>query len=88
MNTTVVLTTTWVEIFNDPLLLAFKGVPSRDVRVMGVLALFFGGFVSRAITNACGGETGAAGAIGVLVALRFVQMLWWAVTPSPLATAP
>lgn len=80
MNTTVVLTTTWVEIFNDPLLFSLKPVKSRDIRVMGVLALFFGGFVSRAITNACGS---AAGALGVLAALRVVQLVWWIMIPNP-----
>lgn len=80
MNTTVVLTTTWVEIFNDPLLFALKPVASRDIRIMGVIALFMGGFVSRALTNACGG---AAGALGVLAALRLAQLVWWVVIPSP-----
>lgn len=80
MNTTVVLTTTWVEIFNDPLLLSLKRQTGRDVRIGGVLALLFGAFVSRALTNACGG---AAGAIGCLCALRVVQGVWWVLIPSP-----
>lgn len=80
MNTTVVLTTTWVEIFNDPLLLSFKKQTGRDVRIGGVLTLLFGAFVSRALTNACGG---AAGAIGCLCAFRMVQLVWWLFVPSP-----
>lgn len=79
MNTTVVLTTTWVEIFNDPMLLSFKRQTGRDVRVGGVLCLLFGAFVSRALTNACGG---AAGAIGCLAAFRMIQLGWWAMIPS------
>lgn len=79
MNTTVVLTTTWVEIFNDPLLLAFKKVQSRDVRVSGVLALLFGAFVSRAIS----GGGGVVAALGALCGFRLLQTVWWILTPSP-----
>lgn len=78
MNTTVVLTTTWVEIFNDPLLLAMKRVPSRDIRVLGVIFLLFGAFVSRAIM----GPIGNSGALGVLCGFRLLQTFWWALTPS------
>jgi hypothetical protein len=78
MNTTVVLTTTWVEIFNDPLLLAMKRVPSRDIRVLGVFFLLFGAFVARAIM----GPIGNAGALGVLCGFRLLQTVWWAVSPS------
>ncbi|RSH78369.1 uncharacterized protein EHS24_002094 [Apiotrichum porosum] len=78
MNTTVVLTTTWVEIFNDPLLFAFKKVPSRDIRVQGVVFLILGSFVSRAIM----GKIGSAGTLGVLCGFRLLQTLWWALTPS------
>lgn len=78
MNTTVVLTTTWVEIFNDPFLFAFKRVPSRDIRVAGVFFLFFGAFVSRAITN----KIDAAGALAVLCGFRLLQTVWWTLSPS------
>ncbi|KAL7420416.1 hypothetical protein Q5752_005387 [Cryptotrichosporon argae] len=79
MNTTVVLTTTWVEIANDPLLFAPRAVASRDVRLAGVAALVVGAFVSRALI----GPAGDAGTIGVLCALRIAQTVWWVVTPSP-----
>jgi len=85
MNTTVVLTTTWVELFNDPLLFALKGIPSRDIRALGVFGVFLGAFFSRAILAT---RCGQAGAIGVLAALRLIQMVWWAVVKSPAPKPP
>ncbi|WVR03090.1 hypothetical protein IAU60_000079 [Kwoniella sp. DSM 27419] len=83
MNTTVVLTTTWVEIFNDPNLFSFKFVKSRDVRVAGALALLFGGFISRALVD----KIAQPGALGVLAGLRMVQVVWWYVLPDKPAKA-
>ncbi|WVQ72214.1 hypothetical protein IAR50_001761 [Cryptococcus sp. DSM 104548] len=77
MNTTVVLTTTWVEIFNDPFLFSFKYTPSRDIRILGGLALFLGSFISRAILQA----SSSAGVVGVLAGLRMVQVVWWFFIP-------
>ncbi|OCF60163.1 hypothetical protein L486_02843 [Kwoniella mangroviensis CBS 10435] len=77
MNTTVVLTTTWVEIFNDPLLFAFKYTPSRDIRIAGGFAVFVGAFVSRAILD--GG--GQAAALGALAGFRMIQCIWWFLIP-------
>ncbi|WWC90209.1 uncharacterized protein L201_005142 [Kwoniella dendrophila CBS 6074] len=77
MNTTVVLTTTWVEIFNDPLLFSFKYTPSRDIRIAGGTAVFFGAFVSRAIVD--GG--GQAAALGALAGFRILQAIWWFFIP-------
>lgn len=79
MNTTVVLTTTWVEIFNDPSLFALRYVPSRDLRVAGVLGVLIGAFVARALL----GVIGQGGTIGVLCGLRLAQAAWWAVIPGP-----
>jgi len=85
MNTTVVLTTTWVELFNDPLLFAPRAVPSRDIRAMGVFGVFMGAFFARAIlATGCG----QAGTIGVLTALRLIQMVWWAMVGAPKAKPP
>lgn len=78
MNTTVVLTTTWVEIFNDPALFAPRYVPSRDVRIGGVLGVLLGAFVARALL----GVIGQGGTVGVLCALRLVQAVWWGMIPS------
>ncbi|WWC67328.1 uncharacterized protein I206_101236 [Kwoniella pini CBS 10737] len=77
MNTTVVLTTTWVEIFNDPLLFSFKYTPSRDIRIAGGFAVFVGAFVSRAILD--GG--GQAAALGALAGFRMIQVIWWFFIP-------
>lgn len=76
MNTTVVLTTTWVEIFNDPSLFALRS-PSRDVRVAGVLSVLVGAFIARALLGVIGG----GGTTGVLCALRVLQLFWWAFIP-------
>lgn len=73
------LTIQWVELFNDPLLGAVRHVHSRDIRVAGVLAVFMGAFFSRAILQS---SAGPEGAIGVLCALRFFQIFWWAYTPA------
>jgi hypothetical protein len=72
------LTTQWVELFNDPLLGALRPVPSRDIRIGGILAVFLGAFFSRAIQQS---SAGAEGAIGVLCALRLGQVFWWIWTP-------
>ncbi|KAL0253825.1 hypothetical protein I308_101203 [Cryptococcus tetragattii IND107] len=77
MNTTVVLTTTWVEIFNDPLLFAFKYTPSRDIRIAGGFSVLLGAFISRAILDA----SSSAGTCGVLAGLRMVQFIWWFFIP-------
>ncbi|KAK8843939.1 hypothetical protein IAR55_006731 [Kwoniella newhampshirensis] len=77
MNTTVVLTTTWVEIFNDPLLFAFRYTPSRDIRIAGGLAVLLGAFVSRAILD----KIGSAQCLGVLCGFRMVQAIWWFFIP-------
>ncbi|TXT12634.1 uncharacterized protein COLE_03044 [Cutaneotrichosporon oleaginosum] len=79
MNTTVVLTTTWVEIFNDPNLFKLRAVPSRDMRIAGVLAVLVGAFSARALL----GVIGQGGTVGVLCALRVLQGMWWVVVPSP-----
>lgn len=80
MNTTVVLTTTWVEIFNDSSLFALRAVPSRDLRVAGVFAVLIGAFGARALL----GVIGQGGTVGVLCGLRLLQGVWWAIIPSPM----
>lgn len=77
MNTTVVLTTTWVEIFNDPSFFSIRYVDSRDKRIAGVFAVLLGAFSARALL----GVIGQGGTIGILVALRVVLGVWWALIP-------
>ena len=69
----------WVELFNDPPLGSVRHVHSRDVRIAGILAVFFGAFFSRAIHQS---PAGPVGAMGVLCALRFGQIWWWVFTPA------
>lgn len=78
MNTTVVLTATWVEIFNEPGLFTFGFVKSRDARIAGVLMIFVGAFVGRALL----GVIGSQGALGVLAGLRALSALGWAMVPA------
>jgi hypothetical protein len=65
----------WVEIFNDPFLFSLRPAASRDVRVGGVGMVFLGAFIARALI---GTSAGVAGSLGILVGLRLVQVVWWA----------
>lgn len=78
MNTTVVLTATWVEIFNEPGLFTLGFVKSRDARIAGVLAIFVGALVGRAFL----GAVGSGGALGVLAGLRALSGVGWALVPA------
>ncbi|WWD04285.1 hypothetical protein V865_002354 [Kwoniella europaea PYCC6329] len=78
MATTVPLTSTWIDIFNDPFLFALRAVRTRDIRSAGALSLIFGAFVSRAIL----GVIGSAGTIGVVIGFRAVLLGWWFFLPS------
>lgn len=53
-------------------------VVARDHKVMAILFLFLGGFISRAILD----KIGSAGALGVGTGLRFVITLWWLLVPA------
>ncbi|ORX35134.1 hypothetical protein BD324DRAFT_582578 [Kockovaella imperatae] len=79
LNTTIVLTTTWVELANDPLLYSLKPVTSRDVRAAGVFGVFFGAFVARALL---GTRCGVPGTLGILVGFRIIQMFSWLFIPA------
>ncbi|ORX34487.1 hypothetical protein BD324DRAFT_583432 [Kockovaella imperatae] len=74
MNSTVVLTTTWVELFNDPFLFAFRYAPSRDVRIGGILAVFVGAFCSRGLIAT---KCGMTGTLGIMIGLRGLQIVWF-----------
>lgn len=77
MNTTVVLTTTWVELVNDPKLFHLGRVPSRDIRLAGVFSVLVGAFMARALL----GVIGEGGTVGILCGFRLLQTCWWAVIP-------
>lgn len=63
----------------EPQLFNFRRlVKSRDHKVMAILFLFVGGFVSRAILD----RIGSAGTLGVGTGLRFIVTLWWLLVPA------
>ncbi|KAG8216597.1 hypothetical protein J3R82DRAFT_6783 [Butyriboletus roseoflavus] len=78
-TTTVVLTTTWCELMTEPQLFNFRRlVISRDHKVMAIVFLFLGGFISRALLD----KIGSAATLGIGTALRFVITLWWLFVPA------
>ncbi|WWC92918.1 uncharacterized protein L201_007881 [Kwoniella dendrophila CBS 6074] len=76
--TTVPLTSTWIDIFNDPFLFAFRSVRTRDIRFAGAISLIFGAFVSRAIL----GVIGSAATIGIVAGFRSILLMWWFFVPN------
>ncbi|KAF8621288.1 hypothetical protein AX15_007887 [Amanita polypyramis BW_CC] len=77
-GTTIVLTTIWVELFNDPKLFNIRnGVRSRDHRLIAASSLFIGGFVGRSIL----GKAGSPTALGVGVGIRVLISLGWFFVP-------
>ncbi|KAH0834978.1 hypothetical protein J3R83DRAFT_10693 [Lanmaoa asiatica] len=53
-------------------------VASRDHKVMAILFLFLGGFISRGLLQ----KIGSAGTLGIGTGLRFVITLWWYFIPA------
>jgi len=78
LATTVVLTTVYVDLFNDPALFARRLVKTRDHRILGVVAAFTGGMCSAGIVFA----SSSAVAFGVAAGLRLIAALAWLVIPS------
>ncbi|WWD20190.1 hypothetical protein CI109_104666 [Kwoniella shandongensis] len=77
LGCTVPLTSTWVDIFNDPFLFALKPIRTRDVRLLGAFALIFGACVARSILVLIG----SPGTIGVVIGFRAIQCVWWFYLP-------
>ncbi|GJE86774.1 DUF1275 domain-containing protein [Phanerochaete sordida] len=75
--TTIVLTTVWCELMADPKLFQLRRVVSRDHKVIGIVALFIGGFAGRAILD----KIGSAGALGVGTGIRLLISVWWLFVP-------
>ncbi|KAF8916875.1 hypothetical protein CPB85DRAFT_1215963 [Mucidula mucida] len=77
-TTTIVLTTVWVELVNDPKLFQFMHkVKTRDHKLIAASALFLGAFVGRALL----GAIGAPGALGIACGVRVIIMLSWIFVP-------
>ena len=71
------LTTVWCELMADPKLFQLRRVVTRDHKVIGIVALFVGGFAGRAILD----RIGSAGALGVGTGIRFLISVWWFFVP-------
>jgi len=75
----VVLTTVWCELMADPkLFLISRPLTSRDHKILGIAALFVGGFCSRAILQAIGSPA----SLGIAAGLRVVIALSWFFVPA------
>ena len=74
---TVVLTTVWCELMADPKLFVRHRVVTRDHKIIGIVALFIGGFASRAILD----KIGSAGTLGVGTGIRLLIAVWWLFVP-------
>jgi hypothetical protein len=81
--TTIVLTTVWCEFMADPKLFVSRPVPSRDHKMLGIAALFIGGFCSRAILQAIGSPA----SLGIGAGMRVVIALSWFFVPAKRTTA-
>ncbi|ADV22442.1 hypothetical protein I305_02901 [Cryptococcus gattii E566] len=73
LGTTVPLTSTWIDLFNDPFLFSIKHIHTRDVRALGCFALVLGAVISRAIL----GAIGQASTIAVVIGFRAILAAWW-----------
>ncbi|KAI0042609.1 hypothetical protein FA95DRAFT_1499878 [Auriscalpium vulgare] len=81
--TTIVLTTVWCELMADPkLFMMRRWIPSRDHKVMGIVALFIGGFTSRAILQ----SIGSPAALGIGTGLRVLIAASWLFVPGKVST--
>ncbi|KAF9526060.1 hypothetical protein CPB83DRAFT_770960 [Crepidotus variabilis] len=78
LGTTLVLTTLWVELFNDLNLFKIGRVKGRDHRIIGAFCLFLGAFISRALLY----EIGSAGTIGVGVGIKLINTFFWLWMPA------
>ncbi|BGP03063.1 hypothetical protein RTBOTA2_005682 [Rhodotorula toruloides] len=73
----LVLTTVWVELVNDPKLFVAKYVKSRDHRIFAVFFAFLGGLCSAGIVFASSSAVAFAACTGI----RLVSVLSWLLVP-------
>ena len=62
----------------DPKLFLPRRVTTRDHKIIGIFALFLGGFASRAILD----KIGSAGTLGVGCGIRLLISAWWLFVPA------
>jgi hypothetical protein len=67
----------------DPKLFVSRRVRSRDHKMLGVAALFIGGFCSRAILQAIGSPA----SLGIGAGIRIVVAFSWFFVPAKRTTA-
>ncbi|KAJ3212375.1 hypothetical protein HDU83_001847 [Entophlyctis luteolus] len=73
-GTTLVLTTIWVELLNDPKLFVWGRVKTRDHRLLAVLFLFVGAFIGRALIES---PVGTFGTLLIGAAFRALTATVW-----------
>ena len=78
MHGVVVLTTVWCELVSDPKLFTKGWVRSRDHKFLGVISLFLGEFIGRALLD----KIGASGAFGVGTGIRLLIAFSWFWVPA------
>ena len=74
------LTTVWCELVSDPKLFVTRRVASRDHKIIGIAALFVGGFCSRVILQAIGSPA----TLGIGTGLRVFIAVSWLFVPGQL----
>lgn len=80
--TSVVLTTIWVQIVNDPNLHKLnRRMLARDSRLLAVLCLLIGGIVGRALIDTIGDSSTLAIGTGIRVIIAFCWLFVPAATP-------
>ena len=78
-GTAVVLTTIWVELVNDPKLVSWRLVKSRDHRVLSIVAAFVGGLWAAAMAHT---RIGATGAFAVAAGVRIISAASFLMVPA------
>ncbi|KAI0037230.1 hypothetical protein K488DRAFT_39447 [Vararia minispora EC-137] len=77
--TSIVLTTVWCELMADPKLFNLRQiVTTRDHKVLGIFALFLGGFLSRAALQ----SIGTPAALGIGCGVRVLITISWLFVPA------
>ncbi|PAV21496.1 hypothetical protein PNOK_0412300 [Pyrrhoderma noxium] len=75
---TVVLTTLWAEFIGDPHLFKRGYAPSRDHRILAVVAFVLGGIFGRGVLD----QIGSAAVFGLGTGMRILIAIGWLFVPS------
>ncbi|KAG9087470.1 hypothetical protein FS749_002897 [Ceratobasidium sp. UAMH 11750] len=77
-NSTVVLTTIWVQFVGEPKLFQPQMVKQRDHKAIAILGLIIGGIVGRALVN----KIGAQWTLGLGFVIRALVAISWLSIPA------